>query len=136
MKSILVAFIAGLVCCSALCAADAVPSARPNIIAKQLKAAGYVTGMFGKGSLYEGGTREPFVVRWPGVTQPSSTCSVPTIHVDIFPTMLELAGAPKPRLVLDGESLVKLFRDPSATPSSSTFPATLVPVQIPGARHR
>jgi len=68
----------------------------------------------GKGSLYEGGTREPFVVRWPGVTKPSSTCSVPTIHVDIFPTMLELAAAPTPRQVLDGESLVKLFRDPTA----------------------
>jgi len=67
----------------------------------------------GKGSLYEGGTREPFVVRWPGVTQPSSQCNIPTIHVDIYPTILELAGAPKPQQKLDGESLVKLFRDPS-----------------------
>ena len=68
----------------------------------------------GKGSLYEGGTREPFIVRWPGVTKPASTCEVPTAHVDIFPTFLELAAAPKPRQVLDGESLVKLFRDPTA----------------------
>ena len=41
-------------------------------------------------------------------------CDVPTIHVDIFPTFLELTGAPKPRQVLDGESLVKLLRDPGA----------------------
>ncbi len=68
----------------------------------------------GKGSLYEGGTREPFIVRWPGVTKPGSTCEVPTAHVDIFPTFLELGSAPKPRQVLDGESLVKLFRDPAA----------------------
>jgi arylsulfatase A-like enzyme len=68
----------------------------------------------GKGSLYEGGTREPFVVRWPGATKPGSVCDVPTIHVDIFPTFLEIAGAPKPRQVLDGESLAKLFRDPAA----------------------
>ncbi|HUS98059.1 MAG TPA: sulfatase, partial [Hyphomicrobiaceae bacterium] len=68
----------------------------------------------GKGSLYEGGTREPFIVRWPGVTKPGSICDVPTIHVDLFPTFLELAAAPKPRQVLDGESLVKLFRDPAA----------------------
>ncbi|MBM4089087.1 MAG: sulfatase [Planctomycetes bacterium] len=68
----------------------------------------------GKGSLYEGGTREPFIVRWPGVIQPGSTCDVPAIHVDIFPTFLELAAAPTPRQVLDGESLVKLFRDPNA----------------------
>jgi arylsulfatase A-like enzyme len=41
-------------------------------------------------------------------------CGVPTIHVDIFPTFLEIASAPRPRQVLDGESLVKLFRDPAA----------------------
>ncbi len=68
----------------------------------------------GKGSLYEGGTREPFIVRWPGVTKPGTTCEVPTAHVDLFPTMLEISGAPQPRQVLDGESLVKLFRDPTA----------------------
>lgn len=69
----------------------------------------------GKGSLYEGGIREPFIVRWPGVTPPGSSCNVPTIHVDIFPTLLEIASAPKPRQVLDGESLAPLFRDPGAS---------------------
>ncbi len=64
----------------------------------------------GKGSLYEGGTRDPFIVRWPGVAKPGSSCSVPTIHVDIFPTLLEIAAAPKPQQTLDGESMVKLFR--------------------------
>jgi arylsulfatase A-like enzyme len=68
----------------------------------------------GKGSLYEGGTREPFIIRWPGVTKPGLACDVPTIHVDIFPTFLEIGSAPKPRQTLDGESLVKLFRDPAA----------------------
>ena len=68
----------------------------------------------GKGSLYEGGTREPFIVRWPSVTPANSTCDVPTIHVDMYPTMLELGSAAKPNHVLDGESLVKLFRDPQA----------------------
>lgn len=68
----------------------------------------------GKGSLYEGGTREPFIVRWPRVTKPGSSCDVPTIHVDIFPTLLEIAAAPQPRQTLDGESLAKLFRDPAA----------------------
>ena len=68
----------------------------------------------GKGSLYEGGTREPFIVRWPGVTKPGSSSDVPTIHVDVFPTLLEIAAAPQPRQTLDGESLAKLFRDPAA----------------------
>ena len=68
----------------------------------------------GKGSLYEGGTREPFIIRWPGVTPPGSTCNVPTIHVDLYPTFLEIGTAPRPRHQLDGESLVGLFRDPAS----------------------
>ena len=68
----------------------------------------------GKGSLYEGGTREPFVVRWPGVVKPGSVCDVPTIHVDLYATFLELGAAPRPRQVLDGESLLTLWRDPTA----------------------
>lgn len=69
----------------------------------------------GKGSLYEGGTRVPFIVRWPGVVPPGTSCGTPAIHVDIFPTFLELAGAKVPETQpLDGESLVPLFRDPAA----------------------
>ncbi len=85
-----------------------------------LKQAGDVTDnaplRSGKGSLYEGGTRDPFIVRWPGVTPPGTTCDIPAIHVDVFPTFLEIAGAKPPeRQVLDGESLVPLFRDPKAS---------------------
>jgi arylsulfatase A-like enzyme len=70
----------------------------------------------GKGSLYEGGTRDPFIVRWPGVTKPGTTTDVPTIHVDLYPTFLEIAGAKKPaNQVLDGESLAPLFRDAGAS---------------------
>jgi arylsulfatase A-like enzyme len=76
----------------------------------------------GKGSLYEGGTRVPFVVRWPGVTKPGSVCDVPTIHVDVFPTFLEIARAPSPPQNLDGASLVPLLRDPVATlPRAAIF---------------
>ncbi len=66
----------------------------------------------GKGSLYEGGTRVPLVVRWPGVVKPGSTCGVPAIHVDIYPTLLGIAGAQPPsNYQLDGVSLVPLLRD-------------------------
>lgn len=69
----------------------------------------------GKGSLYEGGTRVPLVVRWPGVVKPGSACDVPTIHVDVYPTFLEIAGASAPAgQPLDGESLTPLLRDASA----------------------
>ncbi|MBL9146420.1 MAG: sulfatase [Verrucomicrobiaceae bacterium] len=69
----------------------------------------------GKGSLYEGGTREPFIVRWPSVTKAGTSCGVNTAHVDIYPTFLEIAGGTPPaNQVLDGESLVPLFKDGSA----------------------
>ena len=64
-----------------------------------------------KGCYYEGGIREPFIVRWPGVVEPGSVCDVPVINVDLFPTFLDAAGAPVPAgKVLDGESLLPLLK--------------------------
>lgn len=40
-----------------------------------------------KGCYYEGGIREPFIVRWPAVTKPGSRCDVPVINVDLYPTL-------------------------------------------------
>lgn len=66
----------------------------------------------GKGSLYEGGTRVPFIVRWPGRVAPGSTCDVPAIHVDVYPTLVSIAGGKMPAgQIADGESLVPLLRD-------------------------
>ncbi|MBT7302900.1 MAG: sulfatase [Victivallales bacterium] len=67
----------------------------------------------GKGSSYEGGVREPFVVRWPGVTRPGSRCAEPVISVDAYPTILEIAGAkgdPAHNRGVDGTSMVPLLR--------------------------
>jgi arylsulfatase A-like enzyme len=80
-----------------------------------LKKAGGVTDnaplRSGKGSLYEGGTRVPLLVRWPSVTRAGSLCDTPTIHVDLYPTLLEIAGAKPPAgYTLDGESLAPLLR--------------------------
>lgn len=67
----------------------------------------------GKGTLYEGGIRVPFIVRWPGVTKPGATSEVPAAHVDVYPTLLEIAGAkPKPDAVMDGVSLVSVLKNP------------------------
>ncbi len=65
----------------------------------------------GKGSAYEGGVRVPLIVKWPGVTQPGSTCEAPAISVDFFPTILEIAGLPAPAgRQLDGTSLTPALR--------------------------
>ena len=64
-----------------------------------------------KGSLYEGGIREPLIVRWPGVVKPGSACDVPVSSVDFYPTFLEIVNAAgDPGHVLDGESLVPLLK--------------------------
>ena len=69
----------------------------------------------GKGSLYEGGTRVPFIVRWPGVTTAGASAAVPTLHIDMYPTFLSITGAAAPaNQVLDGESLVPLFKNSTA----------------------
>jgi arylsulfatase A-like enzyme len=61
----------------------------------------------GKGWLYEGGVREPAIIRAPGVTNPGSVSDQPIVSMDFFPTMLELAGLPhKPNLHADGRSLL------------------------------
>lgn len=64
----------------------------------------------GKGTHYEGGLRVPFFVRWPGVVKPGTTSHEPTAHVDLFPTLVEIAGAKLPKQTLDGLSLVPLWR--------------------------
>jgi arylsulfatase A-like enzyme len=65
----------------------------------------------GKGWMYEGGTREPLIVRWPGVVQAGATCDVPVTSPDFYPTLLEIAGLPlRPQQHTDGVSLVPLLK--------------------------
>ncbi len=65
----------------------------------------------GKGWLYEGGIREPMLIRWPGVAKPGSVCDTPVTSTDFYPTILEIAGLPlRPHRHLDGVSLVPLLK--------------------------
>jgi len=64
----------------------------------------------GKANLYEGGIREPLIIRWPGVVKPSSTCSEPVTSVDFFPTFLEIVGVKdQVKKPIDGVSLLPLL---------------------------
>ena len=72
----------------------------------------------GKGSLYEGGIREPMIVRWPGVVAGGTSCDKYLMIEDFYPSIIEMAGIsgePLPDTV-DGISFVPLLRgtgDPS-----------------------
>jgi arylsulfatase len=74
-------------------------------------------GMRGsKGTPYVGGTRAASFWRWPGSLPPGDVKAL-TAHLDVFPTLAELAGAKLPRRVaaqLDGRSLVPLLRGTGA----------------------
>jgi len=59
----------------------------------------------GKGNLYEGGLRIPFVVRWPGKIEPGRVSDLLCYQPDMFPTLAEITGA-KPPDDLDGISIV------------------------------
>jgi arylsulfatase len=58
-----------------------------------------------KGSLYEGGIRVPFIVRWPGRIKAGGTSDLPAVFYDVMPTICELAGAPPPKET-DGLSIL------------------------------
>lgn len=65
---------------------------------------------YGKGSAYEGGTRVPFMIQWPGHIDGNITSSTPVHVVDIYPTLLAVAGIANPEnQLLDGENLLPLL---------------------------
>jgi arylsulfatase A-like enzyme len=65
----------------------------------------------GKGWVYEGGIREPWIIRAPGVTKPGSVCDTPVVSTDFYPTILDLAGLSlAPEQHCDGVSLLPLLK--------------------------
>jgi len=67
-----------------------------------------------KFTLWEKANHVPFIIVAPGVTTPGTRCERPVGLVDIYPTLLELAGLPA-KADLDGTSLVPLLKNPAAT---------------------
>ena len=64
----------------------------------------------GKGMLYEGGVRVPFIFRWPGKIKPGTTSEQPIISVDLYPTFCAIAGTKPPQAEpLDGVSIMPVL---------------------------
>ncbi|MFI3287531.1 MAG: sulfatase [Rikenellaceae bacterium] len=76
----------------------------------------------GKGWLYEGGIREPFIIKYPGVIEAGSECNTPVVSTDFYPTILDLAGLPlKEEQHCDGESLKPLLTQQGTLERESIF---------------
>jgi arylsulfatase A-like enzyme len=74
-----------------------------------------------KGTTFEGGTRVPAVLRWPGRLKAGKTSQVMTVH-DVFPTLAAAAGTkPAGRLPLDGRNLWSELSAGRATPREDLF---------------
>ncbi len=74
----------------------------------------FTAGLKGaKGTVHEGGTRAPAFFRWKGVLEEGMEVKALSAHIDILPTLVELAGGDVPTNI-DGKSLVPLLEDPGA----------------------
>ena len=73
-------------------------------------------GIWTKHTNYEQANRIPILIHAPGVTKPGSATKQPTESVDLYPTLLELAGLPIPETPqsIDGKSLVPVLKDPKS----------------------
>ena len=56
----------------------------------------------GKGTNFEGGHREPCIMRWPGHLPANSVCEEPLMTIDLYPTLARLIGAELPAHKIDG----------------------------------
>jgi len=78
----------------------------------------------GKGALYEGGIRDPLIVRWQGHVPPGGVCQTPVMSTDFYKTLLDIAGygdRPEYECGLDGVNLSPLLDDPDATLGRETL---------------
>ena len=64
-----------------------------------------------KFSLFEGGIRVPSIISWPGVLPEGQVIDRMTMNIDWFPTIVELTGAPKEGMEVDGKNLIPLIRN-------------------------
>jgi arylsulfatase A-like enzyme len=68
----------------------------------------------GKGMLYEGGIRVPYIFRWPGRIPSGATSRYAINSVDLYPTLLTLAGVKPPAdYTLDGTGYATVLENPA-----------------------
>jgi arylsulfatase A-like enzyme len=76
----------------------------------------------GKGTTFEGGVREPCIVRWPGRVPAGAVSDVPFMTIDLMPTLAAITGAELPEHTIDGKAAVDvLTNEPGATSPQEAY---------------
>jgi len=75
----------------------------------------------GKGWIYEGGIREPLIVKWKGNVEPGTHSDALVSSIDLLPTFLEMAGAEIMPESIDGKSLVPVLHNPDQEVHAKLF---------------
>lgn len=71
-----------------------------------------------KGEVFEGGQKVPMIVHWPGHVRAGRVSDAMAMNIDLFPTLLSMAGVPMPEdRVVDGRDLSRLLMAPGEEPS-------------------
>ena len=75
----------------------------------------------GKGQLFEGGIRVPFLIQWKGRIRGGRTLDAPVSALDLFPTVCAAAGAGLPKTKLDGVNLLPSLAESATIPQRDLF---------------
>tara|TARA_B100001250_G_scaffold170494_1_gene146847 strand:+ start:476 stop:1849 length:1374 start_codon:yes stop_codon:yes gene_type:complete len=75
----------------------------------------------GKGTVFEGGVRVPFIARWPAKIPKGLEVNTPAMTIDLFPTMAEILGDTEKNLTIDGKSIYKLLTGASQNAAQKAY---------------
>lgn len=75
----------------------------------------------GKGTSWEGGLKEPCIMRWNGVIPAGSICNKLASSIDLLPTITKLAGGKLPDHKIDGVNILPLMKGDSSANPRNTF---------------
>ncbi|SHG70251.1 sulfatase family protein [Flagellimonas flava] len=75
----------------------------------------------GKGTAWEGGQREPFIIKYPNKLEGGKVTDVPVMAIDILPTIAEWTNAKLPEKIIDGKSIAKVFTGEQKEPVQEAY---------------
>jgi arylsulfatase A-like enzyme len=88
-------------------------------------------GLWQKSDLFEGSARVPLIISVPGMKTAGQATASLTELVDLYPTLADLCGLPKPKH-LKGQSLLPILADPKAAVRKAAYSTTRIRKRLPG----